>query len=110
MDVWFSPLATAVLNIIASFLVAKGILDQGTKEMFVQTMNNMLAAFVTVGIGGYSIYKMVDLHKHKLTLTMTPQGNGASTTTLKVTSTEASTDPAKFVVAGTQTGLPNTQL
>lgn len=62
----FSPLITMVLNIVAAFLVSKGILDTHSQLMFVQVGDNIIAAMVTVLLGGYSIYKMVDLKKHQI--------------------------------------------
>lgn len=68
MDVIASPLVTVVLNLVASVLVARGILDSHSTVAFVQTGNNLIAGIVTVWIGVYSIYKMVELKKHQLTL------------------------------------------
>lgn len=85
MDLPLSPIITIILNIIASFLVSKGILDTNTKNMFVMLVNNAISGLMTVGIAVYSIYKIVDLHKHKISVSLpasTP--SSATTTTVKM--------------------------
>jgi len=69
MELLGSPLITMVLNIAATSLVAHGILSEATRDTFVKLVNNSIAAGVTFFVALYSIYKMVDLHKHKLTIT-----------------------------------------
>jgi hypothetical protein len=69
MDFVASPIFTIIINIIAQGLVSRGILDQSTKDVFVQTVNNTLVATGSAVIGIYSIYKIIELHKHKITIT-----------------------------------------
>lgn len=69
MDVIASPLITVLANVVADLLVSKGIIDSGSKLAVIQTINNSMAAVMTLGIGVYSTYKMVELQKHKATLT-----------------------------------------
>lgn len=81
MDVIASPLITAVLNLIASVLVAKGILDSKSAADFVQFGNSAFASLMTFGVAVYSIYKVVELKKHQLNIsTQAP----TATTTEKI--------------------------
>lgn len=71
-DLALSPILTVILNVAASFLVSKGILDIASKETFIETMKAVLAAVTTITVSVYSIYKMVELHKHNATIRNTP--------------------------------------
>jgi len=71
-DLALSPILTVILNVTASFLVSKGILDIASKETFIETMKAVLAAVTTITVSVYSIYKMVELHKHNATMRNTP--------------------------------------
>lgn len=98
-----SVLLTAILNIIMSILVAKGVIDQGNKDQLVQIANNTIGGLIVVLTGGYSMYKIVDIHKHKMTLTATTLGN-KTTTTQTVETPIAPTPPVEVPPAPTGTG------
>ena len=66
MDAIISPFTTVLLNMVASLLVARGILDNNNVASFVQLGNTIVAGIMTLGVAIYSIYKMVDLQKHKI--------------------------------------------
>lgn len=68
MDIVASPFITVILNMVASVLVSRGILDSHSVVAFVQLGNNLIAGVMTVSVAIYSIYKMVDLQKHKLSV------------------------------------------
>lgn len=78
MDFVGSPIVTMVLNIIAAGLVSHGILDSQAKDQFVQLLNNLIAAVITAAVAFYSIFKVVDLHKHKITSAATMKTMTAS--------------------------------
>lgn len=67
MDIIASPIVTVILNMVASFLVSKGILDSHSSVAFVQVGNSLIAGLMTTGVAVVSIYKMVDLKKHQIT-------------------------------------------
>lgn len=100
MDLPLTPIVTVMLNIIASFLVSKGILDNSTKDTFIQLANNIISGIMTIIIAVYSINKIVDLNKHKMTI------QGPQTPTPP---TPATTEPASpLSVVGTTTSTPTT--
>jgi len=68
MDVITSPLITVILNLVASVLVSKGILDSHSSVAFVQEGNNLIAGLTTTVVALYTLYKSFDLAKHKVTL------------------------------------------
>lgn len=66
MDAITSPLVTVVLNLVASVLVSKGILDSKSSVAFVQLGNSVIVGITTALVAIWSIYKMVDLKKHQI--------------------------------------------
>jgi len=103
MDTALSPIVTVILNLVAGVLVSKGIIDSHSAAAFVQLANNILAALITIGLGVYSIYKTVEMYKHKISV--------ASQTTTSTTSTPAiamtvATTPGPTTTISSQTGLP----
>lgn len=68
MEAIASPLLTAILNVIASILVSQGILDTHSAAAFVQLGNVAFASIMTLGVTVYSMYKIVELKKHQLSL------------------------------------------
>jgi hypothetical protein len=103
MDIVASPVLTIVLNLVATSLVSKGILDASQKEATIQLLNNVIAALMTVLVGGYSIYKMVDLHKHKLTIA---SQSATGSTSVTMTGPNSPVVPPVETAPVSQTGLP----
>lgn len=68
MDAIASPLITVLANVIADILVSKGIIDSSSKVALIQVMNNSMASAMTLGVAVYSVYKVVELQKHKITM------------------------------------------
>lgn len=68
MDALASPLITVLANVVADLLVSKGIIDTGSKVAVIQLINNGIAGLMTLGVAVYSMYKVVELKKHQLTL------------------------------------------
>jgi hypothetical protein len=97
MELVGSPIVTMVLNIVAAFLISKGILDIRYRETFIQLANNAIAGIVTVSVALYSIFKMVDLQKHKITATTQADQQNFS-------------QPISQTVPSGQTGLPASPL
>ncbi len=104
MDVIASPIITVVLNLIASFLVSRGILDSHSTFAFIQYGNSLIAGIMTTWVGLYSIYKIVELKKHQLTVTK--QAPTATKTETVVTVTQPISPTGEALPTG-QSGLPN---
>lgn len=103
MDVIASPFVTAILNIVATALIAHGILDIKYKDTFIQLGNTMFAGLITAMVSIYSIYKMVDLHKHAISNT---PASPVAPTQPTVGDISQKRQPV-FTAPGTQqTGLP----
>lgn len=105
MNLEAEPLVSAVVNMIVGLLVSKGIIDSSHASLVTMDINNILAAFVTVVLGGYSIYKTVEAYKHKVTLTA--QLNAGTNTTPVISATSSQT-PKQDSPTQPQTGLPLT--
>lgn len=73
MDAFISPFVTILANIIADILVSKGIIDAGSKQTVIQSVNTIVAGLMTVVVAVVTVVKAVDLAKHKITAT-TSQG------------------------------------
>lgn len=80
-DLVLSPMVTVILNILASALVSKGVIDEASRDTLVQLANNILAGLITVVVALFSIHKIVDLKKHEVTSNATTQSNASGTTT-----------------------------
>lgn len=105
----FSPIVTIVLNIIAGALVAKGVLDTNSRDTFIQLTDNVIAGLVTLGIGVFSISKMVDLHKHKISNMPSTQSTTTSIQPMGSATVPVSTAPVSQPATNVevdQSGLP----
>ena len=100
------PIIAAVVNVIVSLLVSKGIIDSTHAPMLSQEINNVLAALVTLGLGGYSIYKTVEAYKHKVSSNQPVQPVTPSTPQAVVTEKNTTIPPTSETLTVQQTGLP----
>lgn len=105
----FSPIVTIILNIIAGALVAKGVLDTNSRDTFIQLTDNVIAGLVTAGIAIFSISKMVDLHKHKISNQPSTQSTTTTIQPVPPVEVPVSTQPVSQtapVMEADQSGLP----
>lgn len=68
MDVLASPVIVFILNLVATALVAHGVLSVQNVPIFVQTLNNISIELMTLIAGGITIFKAVELAIHTLNL------------------------------------------
>lgn len=108
MDIIASPIITVILNLLASALIARGILDSHSAVAFIQFGNNAIAGIMTFGVAIYSIYKMVDLKKHGMTLASTVPT--ATKTETVVTVTQPVTPTAEPLPVGQSGVVPTPPL
>lgn len=99
------PIIAALVNMLVGLLVSKGIIDSAHAPLLTMDINNILAALVTLGLGGYSIYKTVDAYKHKVTVNAQVV-SGSQTTTVVPISTPIAESLKTSIPQ--QTGLPLT--
>lgn len=100
------PIIAAVVNVIVSLLVSKGIIDSTHAPLLSQEINNTLAALVTLGLGGYSIYKTVEAYKHKVTVNGQLTQSQISNSLSSVPSNNSSITEISTAQPKSQTGLP----
>lgn len=103
MNLEAEPIIAALVNMLVGLLVSKGIIDSAAAPILSMNINNILAAIVTIALGGYSIYKTVDAYKHKVT---TQAHATSSVSTPTVTTNAPSIDMIGTQPSITQTGLP----
>jgi hypothetical protein len=110
MDLIASPMTTIILNLVAQVLVSRGVLDVSYRDQFIQIANSSIAAGATLIIGLYSIYKMIDLKKHQLTVNAAATKDATTATTTITTPVKTEVSPAsqttQLVVTPIHTGLP----
>lgn len=103
MNLEAEPILASIVNVIVGLLVSKGIIDSTHAPMLAQEINNILAALVTLGLGGYSIYKTVEAYKHKTTA---QYGDSSSTAQPAVTMPASQVAPTIGTPPTAHTGLP----
>lgn len=103
MNIEAEPIIAALVNMVVSLLVSKGIIDSAHAPILTMDINNILAALLTLGLGSYSIYKTVDAYKHKVTTNAQVKG---STVSVPVIGQINTTDLIPTSAPTSQTGLP----